>query len=351
VNVTASASASAIATGRRVGPVRAGSVAGTVWRGVSGNGPLRIFSSIDLVPGIGRVFIGLVGSEHNLLDLPGDGTIGARSASDAEGLYSMIQYTKEQPDGPDISADRLERDLPSYYMKATDEQRIQAVASTFNGYAIQSAPRPTEVLFEVHHVARNIDLEALRLRTDGGGHVDLALFGAPLWIREATDREYLSIADVLAGPGGIEARWESFDEELRRHVRDAHHATVWTPDTDDDWRHFGRWAAAWSQRVAAGPTPLMWTPKRYRLLGLEWGEPRDVPVRFGVDGWLASDWDQDQYLVSLSGDIYPVWTQDDAAIYNQPTHPQRLAWDSDDVQPAARAIFLSSTRQLLPFAR
>ena len=65
------------------------------------------FSSLDFVPGLGRVFIGLVGSERNLLSLPGDGIVGARAASDSDGLYQMIQYTKEIADAHDIDPELL----------------------------------------------------------------------------------------------------------------------------------------------------------------------------------------------------------------------------------------------------
>lgn len=306
-------------------------------------------TSIDHVPGIGRVFIGLVGSEQNLIAYPGEGLIGARAASDAAGLYSMIQYTKEEHD-IDISPDRMAQDLSSRYEEATDEQRIQAAAEAFRGFAIQSAPRPTEVLFEVHHVARNIDLDALRLRTDGGGHVDLALFGAPVWIREATDRNYLSAADVVEGPGGIEERWEVLDEELRKLIRDPFHSPSWTPRGEQDWGQFGRWAAAWASRLRAEPTPLFRHPKRFRFFGLEWGEELDEPVKAGVDGWPATGWSTSGYLISRGGGIYRCWLQDERAVHPKSTRPEPLRWDDRRAEEAADVILRDITAWLLPFS-
>ena len=206
------------------------------------------FSSLDFVHGLGRVFIGLVGSEHDLLSFPGDGIVGARAASNSDGLYQMIQYTKEAADGPDIDPERLSTEHRRYG-NATLEDRIQAVAETFNGFALSAAPRPMDVLFEVHHVARDVDLEALRVRTDGGGRVGLALFGAPIWIREATDRTLLSSADVVEDVGSVHETWEQFDEELRRSIRDERHATTWKADHATDFRLLGQWAVAWAKRV------------------------------------------------------------------------------------------------------
>lgn len=323
------------------------------------------WSSIDRVPGIGRVFVGLVGSEHNLLSLPGDGTKGAgHTASDAEGLYEMIQHTKEEAYGEDIKEWRLKNDLPSHYRDATDAERLKAVASAFAGYDVQSAPRPTEAFFQVHYVARNVELDALAPHTDGAGKVDLAIFGAPIWVREATDRELLSVADILNGTGSVDEKWEVLDEELRRHLRDERYTSEWTPQSDDEWRHLGRWAVAWATRVGPETTRLLWLPRRRYFFGIFQGSQVDEAVQSQIEGWLAHDWDTDGYVLSEAGEVYPVYlkmsarlgstapTRDrnDEVIYQPNTDLLPMAWDDEDAGEAASMILLSVSRWLLPVA-
>jgi hypothetical protein len=323
------------------------------------------YSSIDYIEGIGRVFVGLVGSQYNLLSWPGDGSRGAgHSASSAEGLYEMIQYTKEKAYGEDINQRRLDRDLPPYYHDASDAQRLRAVASTFKGYDVQSVPRPVEVLFEVHYVARQVDLEALAPHFDGGNRVDLAIFGAPIWIREATEQEVVSPTDDLSDVGGVEERWVALDEELRHHITDKDYFSTWVPSCADDWRHFTRWARAWATRLWPHTEDLLWRPRERRLFGLLKGDGIGVPVPSGIRGWYVHDMSDFGFLLSLDGGLYPAHarsaqhipgiltlpSEHDVVIYNLDGDPEPLAWDQEDVGEGVAAIFKSLTRWQLPFS-
>ena len=309
------------------------------------------FTSLDRIEGVGRVFIGLIGSERNLLELPGDGRIGARSASDARGLYEMIQYTKETID-VDIDKWNLDHEFPARYQDATERQRICLAAEAFDGFGIRVAPRPMEVLFEAHHVARDIDLEELGLRHFGEGKLALAIVGAPIWVREATDRTLLSVEDILVGPEKVDELWRLLDEELRKSIDDVFYRSSWAPSTADDWQHFGEWAAAWSKRVGSDPVRLSYFARKYRFFGQEFGPHTFNVTDSGIIGWRTNE-SGIGYLISEAGEIYHVGISEGETVNvggEGAGPPQRMMWSDLSADDAASAILVRITSWIVPFS-
>jgi hypothetical protein len=77
--------------------------------------PVAAFAGYESFPGVGRVFLGMIGSAHNHLP---EGTIApggytGRTPSDAVGLYDIIEETREllgDRTDPTLSAGELERE-------------------------------------------------------------------------------------------------------------------------------------------------------------------------------------------------------------------------------------------------
>jgi len=308
------------------------------------------FTCVERVPGLGRVFIGLVGSEYNLLEMPGDGIVGARSASDAEGLYDMIQYTKESAYGYDILDYKLERERKSF-KDAPERERFRDVAAAFQGFAIQSVPRLYDVLFEVNHLARDIELDSLGSRIDGAGHVDLALLGAPIWVREITDRDLLSSMEIFGGPGYLEETFDKLDEELRSLIRDEGHQVAWRPESDEDWAHLRIWAAAWARRVGPEEKSLVWRPPRHQLGGLRWGGQKEYLEEAGPRGWVLHSWNQDACLLTAEGEMYKIYAHGDDAFWPGDRKPAPMKRGSRESRGVVQTTIQSVARWLLPFER
>jgi hypothetical protein len=309
------------------------------------------FAVVDRLPSLGRVFIGLVGSERNLLSMPGDGTIAARSASDSRGLYEMIQYTKEA-DAIDISPEDYHNEFSVAYEDVTEDERLRLAAEAFSGFHLQHAPRPMEMLFEVHHVVRDIELESLDLHQFGKGRMSLAVIGAPVWVRESTDRTLLSTQDMVSGPEEVEALWVRLDESLNAAIRDATVEVDWVPGSAEEWRHFGEWAVAYSKRVGPDLLELVFEPAKHRVLGREFGGPSGSVESTGANGWLTSYWDV-AYFLSEAGELYVAVERDGAAFYVASSYgrPAPIAWDDPEARTVVEAMVDRLVTWLTPFGR
>jgi hypothetical protein len=306
------------------------------------------FAAVDQVPGLGRIFVGLVGSENNLLSLPGDGTIAARSASDARGLYEMIQYTKEA-DAIDISAEDYRHEFHPYE-DVTEEERLRLAAEAFSGFHLQHAPRPMELLFEVHHVVHGMELESMSLHQFGKGRMSLAVIGAPIWIRESTDRTLLSAEEMQSGPKRVDALWDRLDEQLNAAIRDPTAHADWVPRSAEDWRHFGEWVTAYSKRVGPDLVDLTFEPSKYRMLGRDFGGPAGFLESTGIRGWLTNYWGIG-YFLSQQGEIYFASERDNAAFYVGSSFgtPAPIAWTDTEVPVVVETLMVRLVTWLTPF--
>jgi hypothetical protein len=113
------------------------------------NHPIAAFVGYERLPGLGSIFVGLVGSASNYQHhLPGGQPSTAnRTPSDARGLYDIIQQTRELDSDPEIS--RHWRDRADDF--ASDEERFDDAANLFNACKLYAPSRLLEALIEVHH--------------------------------------------------------------------------------------------------------------------------------------------------------------------------------------------------------
>lgn len=144
----------------------------------------------------GRVFIGLFGSAHNwTLDATTRSHTG-RPASDARGLYELL--AAEAIDGSEANS-RFAA-LVSEDRAAREEQevgRFDSVLSSIAGSPFRANRHPREVLFVVHDIQHSA---RLRLEDTNGrrlGAFDLAIIGAPIWVRDAPASAFAPNADGL----------------------------------------------------------------------------------------------------------------------------------------------------------
>lgn len=156
------------------------------------------YAGLHRVAGIGRVFLGLIGSASNATPETSAPTAG-RTPSHALGLYPLIDSVREAME-PKVSRWEHEREADFH---RTDASWFQAAASLFTGSTLLAAPTPFDVLLVVHRCAPDVDLSA----TDVDGRplppVDLAIIGSPVWVAEPPAvpfGELAAIVDEGAGP-------------------------------------------------------------------------------------------------------------------------------------------------------
>lgn len=131
----------------------------------------------------GRVFIGLFGSAHNWTLDTETRTRTGRPASDARGLYELMSDSLGTPAGNEglsslVSVDREARE-------ASSASRFQDVLTSVTGSPFYANRKPREVLFVIHDLQHDAHL---RLDDTNGRRLatfDLAVIGAPIWVRDA----------------------------------------------------------------------------------------------------------------------------------------------------------------------
>lgn len=142
-----------------------------------------------------RVFVALIGSEHNFdYDNPREpirATHG-RTPSDIDGLYELFQHIRE-PQDPEVQDYRLERSR-----KMSDADIAHDAMNLLMG-SPGRVLRRVEVLAKRHRLPlRNVVLSSYQ------GPFDLVILGAPLWIREVDTEEGILAPPRLDVIGGDE---------------------------------------------------------------------------------------------------------------------------------------------------
>jgi hypothetical protein len=155
-------------------------VQGWDWQGVASNsyrqGIMPLAAS--QVSSGRRVFVGLIGSAHNLLNLGVASLVShtqGRTPSDIDGLYDLFHEIREREDAR-VNTYRVDSNR-----RMTDLQVARDTMSLAQGSPGDGPPRGVEVLFKRHHppLTRNISLD-----DDFLAPYNLVLIGAPVWVRE-----------------------------------------------------------------------------------------------------------------------------------------------------------------------
>jgi len=167
----------------------------------------------EALPGLGRVFLALVGSGSNFLGRPqGRQSAALRTPSDAYGLYDIVNECLEANDDPTLRPEILRQELDMLGSKR-DDRWFQEVATTLIAKSTSIMPMErVDVLFKPHRVLYDVDLDRWGMRgTDlvpgvrelpGAAAEPLeryavAVIGAPLWIAKSV------AADDVVLPSGL----------------------------------------------------------------------------------------------------------------------------------------------------
>lgn len=307
------------------------------------------YAGIDTVRDIGRVFVGLTGSAHNEIRSGYERKPSWRTASDARGLYEMIRYTAEPNEAARIEPDALESEWQEF-RQSTAAERIKLIADGFRGYGIKSVAQPFEVLMEVHHVATQVDLQ---LRDHGfAAHdvADLAICGAPIYIRTVDDDSWLGLDALIAGGTVSRGLRDQLNAELydcrpHRLFLDPRPA-AWAAESEEMWAEFCQWAFIWCRRIAPTPAGLWWWRPRRSLFGFRFGDQEIPGVVTDIAGWPIGE----RYFLSTSGHVYETYNADDRAQWTDRTAPIPLKFGEEDAQEAIAQTFEILASWLRPFA-
>lgn len=309
--------------------------------------PIAGYAGYEVLPGFGRVFVGMVGSASNIIGRFDGGPpmrYTGRTPSDAMGLYDIIQRNREWTDRGDCepAVDNGELNRERAHL-ASEDERMRAAAALFTSCDFYATSDVVDVLLKVHHSADDFDLHL-----DGAdGHrlspFRRALFGAPVWISTlpptadftllaAGRREYdaarvaggrdpdapwavditpmrlpepeewhlMLPGDTLLLPGDAPVRleqapspreygsWDRFETWAQAY------ASVLTclsdsetleqwPPVGEDWEDFRRWTLDQALRLGTDPVPFRSPARRFTWRGLRF-ETRWQHA--GEVGWL-----------------------------------------------------------------
>lgn len=144
------------------------------------NHEIAAFCGIEVVPNVGRVFVGLVGSAYNLTESLNPATSTApRTPSNAEGLYKILQECLEEED-PAISANALS--FEKRYLKPGSDGWFDEVVRLFVGARLSRRHELLDVLIDVHRIGYKQDLDLEYFDGRPIGAVDVVVIGAPVWV-------------------------------------------------------------------------------------------------------------------------------------------------------------------------
>jgi hypothetical protein len=142
---------------------------------------IATFTASETLPGIGRVFLALVGSGSNFIGRPhGLQSSAVRTPSDVFGLYDIVNECIEEADDPTLHPDVLRREQERE--GSEDEEWFKDVANIVLGESSTVPMELVDVLFKPHRVLYDADL---RLLTSGLDHYAVAVIGTPLWIAKS----------------------------------------------------------------------------------------------------------------------------------------------------------------------
>ena len=156
---------------------------------------IATFTASETIPGIGRVFLALVGSGSNFLGRPPSlKSTALRTPSDIYGLYDIVNDCLEATDDPILRPDVLRSEIERLGSDS-DERWFHKAATALITTSTSVMPMErVDVLFKPHRVLYDVDLDHWGMR--GGDRMssissepleryDIAIIGAPLWIAKS----------------------------------------------------------------------------------------------------------------------------------------------------------------------
>ena len=272
-----------------------------------------LFAS-QYVPTVGRVFVALFGSPHNILANREKEAYTGRTPSDADGLYRILHETRE-PEDVQLSQWTLDHPREVAY---SDKRRADLAAEVIFGLVDPLPPRRLDVLAKPDVLVRDHMLGYARPPGRLAYQHDLIIIGAALWAGTPARQ-----IDPVAAPGLSVAQahlWPRFDTQLFEFLderRNGGEPTV--PEevlsTDPEtWRAYASWFVnlGWhlgqpTTEMRALRKPSRLNPIRYLSHG--WRDSYNTKPT-GSEGFMLRVGQRTLALVTASGDIFPVLDTD-----------------------------------------
>jgi hypothetical protein len=273
------------------------------------------------VGGVGRVFVALFGSRHNILDHDRpEEYVSGPVPSDALGLYQLLHSVRE-PEDLQVSSSLL------HHAAETDCEPLSRAASAaliIFGLSEPTIARPTEVLAQLHIEPVRGQKRPVRQYGDTDpGRYDLILLGTAIWAGKpgALPPPYLA-SDVTFERRAV---WDYLEEEVDRQAVGARsggflHVPQELQQPDEAvWRHYASWFVDWARRSGQIEMTMEASPEPPGLLSRIFRSREEQPPFvltpfkgvFISGKSLRSAWggrgDQDRgLLLTDDGSLFPV---------------------------------------------
>jgi hypothetical protein len=268
-----------------------------------------LFSS-QWVDGVGRVFVALFGSPHNILgDMEPKRYATGRVPSNVNGLYRIIDSMRE-PEEIQLSPETLTH--PSYENDVSDEDRVRQAALVVYGLHDPLPAQRLDLLAECLSVARNVEVHVPRKGVPRRVY-ELGIVGAALWAGTPANKPDWAAESTVVADG--HPTWPVYDQLLYDFldgIRSGAKPAV--PDVclaegEEELRGFATWFVRLGRQFDQEEHSLLvrrrrsrWNPRRYSAAGRD-----PEPVWAGETGIIVP-LEASEVLVTRGGDVIPVLT-------------------------------------------
>lgn len=271
-----------------------------------------------------RVFLGLFGSEANLNILEKTYSNTGRTPSDADGLYAILQATRE-PEEVQVDSAILSR---RYEVGMPDQERAQSAFSILYPLVEPFPSRPLDVLLEPHVVLEDVRLHMHRNSLQGHGIFDLVIIGAAVWAGTPAPRNFFASHSALvrsekaqlldeAHITFADALLQKGDLSYPRIITDAiNQDEAWLEVVDWFFLMAGRYGMPMNE-LLVHRLPHRFSPRR---MGRRPSELyyNSKPKRTGIGG-LSVELSGASYLFTRSGELYLVEREREGLVYTNGT--------------------------------
>ncbi len=274
-----------------------------------------LFAS-QFVEGIGRAFVALFGSPHNVIaNMEGEQYLTGTVPSNANGLYRIINAMRE-PEEVQLLPETLTD--PYYENDVDDTRRADLAAEVIYGLADPLPAQRLEVLAEVTSRVTNHTLSSSQHGEWPPRRFELVVIGTAIWAGTPAPRPDLAMRTALSDESArlwplLDVTLHEFLESWRRHEHPPIPDLIANLD-ETQWRSYAAWFVNLGRKIAdqefevvAHRRPSKWNPARH--LSRRWKNTGQAPEPTSHSGFiLPSGEKQHETLVTAEGDALPVCT-------------------------------------------
>lgn len=275
------------------------------------------------VEGVGRVFVALFGSPHNINpDMEPERYFTGRVPSNANGLYRIIDSMRE-PDEVQLLQKTLTE--KSYENDVDDARRVDLAAEVIYGLHNPLPAQRLEILAEPASLVHNHTLSRTRHGEWPPRPFELVLTGTAIWAGTPSPEPDLATRFDLQDDAPrlwplLDAHLYEFLDASRRGERPEIPGVCIEGD-EPQWRAYASWFVNLGRQIGqsehevlAYRRPSKWSPSRY--LSRNWQHNGEALVATGQSGFIVSHAERDRaVLVTAVGDAVPVRSQHSELIH------------------------------------